>query len=303
MKRILYLFIPILVLFFPISSFAAWHTAITDDGMGDAIQKVWWDSSDISALPPLTGCTSDSTISQVDTFLITDTIPVTDINNGTVNDNGTLFSTTANYSENNFGGAFSNGDSYGGIALYYQNAGADCWNTIQVINSFALTPPITIPATGGLTVSNSYNDQPNVNIVCKNPDDTINIYDVNNNFSEHYTGQCGSPFSGVLSSRSIGFGTWHACELSNTDGPSDYVSCQSNSFFIQGVDFQVIDSNTPTGPSGDPTVLASGQAIITGFSTSALTGLGSLIPIGAVLLISVAIVYFVIKHFRRMTRS
>jgi len=56
-------------------------------------------------------------------------------------------------------------------------------------------------------------------------------------------------------------------------------------------------------PAMDSTVQANTQSAISGFQTAALTNLGTLIPIAAVLLISVAVVYFIVKHFRGLTHT
>jgi len=51
-------------------------------------------------------------------------------------------------------------------------------------------------------------------------------------------------------------------------------------------------------PVADPTVVGAVTDTITGLQEAATTNLGTLIPIAAVLLISVMVIYFVIRHFR-----
>jgi len=53
----------------------------------------------------------------------------------------------------------------------------------------------------------------------------------------------------------------------------------------------------------DATVSAVTQAAVADLQADALSSLGTLIPVAAVLLISVAIVYFVIKHFRSISHT
>jgi len=53
----------------------------------------------------------------------------------------------------------------------------------------------------------------------------------------------------------------------------------------------------------DATVQAETVAAITDFQDAALENLGTLIPVAAVLLISVAVVYFIVKHFRGLTHT
>lgn len=55
-------------------------------------------------------------------------------------------------------------------------------------------------------------------------------------------------------------------------------------------------------PVADPTVAAAAQDAVLGLQQAATSNLGTVIPIAAVLLISVAIVYFLIRHFRGMAR-
>lgn len=51
-------------------------------------------------------------------------------------------------------------------------------------------------------------------------------------------------------------------------------------------------------PVADPTVTANAQDAVLGLQTAATSNLGTVIPVAAVLLISVAIVYFIVRHFR-----
>lgn len=53
-------------------------------------------------------------------------------------------------------------------------------------------------------------------------------------------------------------------------------------------------------PVADPTVVASTTDAITGLQQAGTANLATLIPIAAVLLISVAVVFFVVRHFRAM---
>jgi len=53
-------------------------------------------------------------------------------------------------------------------------------------------------------------------------------------------------------------------------------------------------------PEMDSTVQAAANSAISGLQSSALTNLGTLIPVAAVLLISVVLVYFIVRHFRRI---
>ena len=53
-----------------------------------------------------------------------------------------------------------------------------------------------------------------------------------------------------------------------------------------------------TPPVADPTVVAETTNAINGLQQAATSNLGTLIPIASVLLISVIVVYFVIRHFR-----
>jgi len=56
-------------------------------------------------------------------------------------------------------------------------------------------------------------------------------------------------------------------------------------------------------PVMDTTVQTNAQSAVSGFQTAALANLGTLIPVAAVLLISVAVVYFIVKHFRGLTHT
>lgn len=51
-------------------------------------------------------------------------------------------------------------------------------------------------------------------------------------------------------------------------------------------------------PVADPTVVSNTSDTITGLQQAGTGNLATLIPIAAVLLISVAVVFFVIRHFR-----
>jgi len=57
----------------------------------------------------------------------------------------------------------------------------------------------------------------------------------------------------------------------------------------------------PTPTAAFQTALTAGQTLVTGFKTGGITNFGLIIPVAAILLISVAIVYFVINHFRGMS--
>jgi hypothetical protein len=57
-----------------------------------------------------------------------------------------------------------------------------------------------------------------------------------------------------------------------------------------------------TPPVADPTVVAETTNAITGLSSSVLTNLGTLIPIAAGVLISVIVLYFVVRHFRGIAK-
>jgi hypothetical protein len=56
-------------------------------------------------------------------------------------------------------------------------------------------------------------------------------------------------------------------------------------------------------PVADPTVVAATSDTITGLQQAGTSNLATLIPIAAVLLISVAVVFFVIRHFRAIVHA
>lgn len=56
-------------------------------------------------------------------------------------------------------------------------------------------------------------------------------------------------------------------------------------------------------PEGDSAVLGATTDTITGIKNAFITRLGALIPVAAVLLISVAVIFFVIKKFRATVRN
>jgi len=64
-----------------------------------------------------------------------------------------------------------------------------------------------------------------------------------------------------------------------------------------------VTSSFATTPVADATVVANTTDTINGLQQAALTNLGTLIPIAAVLLISVAVVFFVIRHFRAIVHA
>jgi len=90
------------------------------------------------------------------------------------------------------------------------------------------------------------------------------------------------------------------CEFNGTDDYSTLANCQASGSYVNTVTLNI---TTPSNPYINSTVQTKAQSMVSGFSSSAVSGLGSLIPIGAVLLLSVAVVYFVIKHFRSLTHN
>lgn len=61
---------------------------------------------------------------------------------------------------------------------------------------------------------------------------------------------------------------------------------------------------TPTPiPNMDATVETAVETAIGSFQTAALGQLGTLIPVAMLLTISVAVVYFVVKHFRGLSHT
>lgn len=56
-------------------------------------------------------------------------------------------------------------------------------------------------------------------------------------------------------------------------------------------------------PTADAAVVSATTDAITGLQGELLTNLATLIPIAAVLLISVAVVFFVIRHFRAVIHA
>ena len=53
-----------------------------------------------------------------------------------------------------------------------------------------------------------------------------------------------------------------------------------------------------TPPAADPTVAAAAQNLITGLQQAGTSNLGPTLLVAGVLVVTVAVVYFVIKHFR-----
>jgi hypothetical protein len=110
-------------------------------------------------------------------------------------------------------------------------------------------------------------------------------------------------------------GTFDSC--SSTPGVGDYVvnvTLTQGTYvalFAGGIwDYSALvtidPAPTPTTdpiPHANPSVVASTSDLISGVKGAAVTNLGVLIPIGAILLISIAVVYWVIRHFRGVARE
>jgi len=101
-------------------------------------------------------------------------------------------------------------------------------------------------------------------------------------------------------------GTWHICESTDDTGvtAASLSACEGSGGYVNTITFEYVNSAAPSSvPEPNSTVVANTTELITGSKTSVVGGLRTLIPLGAVLLISVAVVFFVLKRFRAIVRN